>query len=322
MKKTLILAIILLTGVKTFAQFPEATISNGLVEARLYLPDANEGFYRAARFDWSGIVTSVKYEDHTYFGQWYKTHNPKTNDAIQGPVEAFDPIGYDTAKPGETFLKIGVGMVKKINDGPYRFSAPYEIVNGGKWTIRKKKDRVEFTQELNDASGYAYTYKKTVRLTKGKPELVLEHTLKNKGTKDLVTNAMNHNFIIIDSQPTGPEMSVQLSWAANNEPAQKDLISFENKQLTYLQELKEKQYTMEYPTGFSTEKVEDYDFKIENRKTGAGVRITADKPMSKFMYWSIPTVLSPEPFIQVNALPGKESKWNIKYEFYSKGSTK
>ena len=316
--KKVFLSLLLLSSLNIFAQYPEASISNGLIEAKLYLPDRNNGFYKATRFDWAGIISSLKYNDHEFFGQWYVKHDPKVHDAIQGPVEAFDPIGYDTAKPGETFIKIGVGSLKKINANPYRFSSQFEIVNGGEWKVKKKNNRVEFTHELHDPSGYAYIYKKTLRLIKNKPELVLEHSLKNIGKNAIETNTFNHNFFVIDNQPTGPDFIVSLPFEINNQAAGKNLMKFENNQMRYLKELTKGESTMEYPKGFTGDKVEDYDFTIANSKTGASVRITSDRPLSNFMYWSVPTTLSPEPFIKVKASPGEEFKWNIKYEFKSK----
>src|ERR1035438_1863877 len=50
--------------------FPQALISNGTVHATLYLPDTEKGYYRATRFDWSGIIPSLRYQGHSYFGQW------------------------------------------------------------------------------------------------------------------------------------------------------------------------------------------------------------------------------------------------------------
>jgi hypothetical protein len=318
MKRKVLLGLLLFSGLNIFGQYPEATISNGLIQAKLYLPDAKNGFYQATRFDWAGIVSSLKYKDHEFFGQWYVKHDPKVHDAIQGPAEAFDPIGYDTAKPGETFIKIGVGALKRINANPYRFSSQFEIINNGEWKVKKKHNRVEFTHKLHDPSGYAYIYKKTLRLVKNKPELVLEHSLKNIGKNTIETNTFNHNFFVIDKQPTGPDFTVSLPFEINNQAAGKRLIKFENKQLRYLKELTKGEATMEYPKGFTGDKVEDYDFTIANSKTGASVRITSDHPLSNFMYWSVPTTLSPEPFIEVKALPGEEFKWNIKYEFKSK----
>jgi len=69
-------------------------------------------------------------------------------------------------------------------------------------------------------------------------------------------------------------------------------------------------------TGFTND-VKDYDVRIENKKTGAGVRITADRPMTRFGYWSIRTVVAPEPYIDINVEPGKEFTWTYTYDYYT-----
>ncbi len=51
---------------------PEAGISNGSIDAKLYLPDADRGYYRGTRFDWSGVIPSLRYKGHEYFGQWFE----------------------------------------------------------------------------------------------------------------------------------------------------------------------------------------------------------------------------------------------------------
>ena len=91
------------------------------------------------------------------------------------------------------------------------------VVDHGKWTVNTRKDRVTFTHELTDPSGYSYRYTKTVRLTKGKPELVLEHSLKNTGKKTIATSVYNHNFFIIDHQPTGPSITVKFPFEVKGE---------------------------------------------------------------------------------------------------------
>lgn len=111
--------------------FPQADISNGLIQAKLYLPDSAQGYYHGTRFDWSGVFASLAYKGHSYFGQWFEKYDPKLHDAISGPVEEFTPIGYEDAKMGEDFLKIGVGSLRKSADSPYRFGSPFTIVNPG-----------------------------------------------------------------------------------------------------------------------------------------------------------------------------------------------
>src|ERR1700754_338807 len=70
---------------------PGAEITNGLIRAHLYLPDVDKGYYRAMRFDWSGVISDLQYKDHSYYGLWYQKYDPLINDAIMGPVEAYDP---------------------------------------------------------------------------------------------------------------------------------------------------------------------------------------------------------------------------------------
>jgi hypothetical protein len=62
---------------------------------------------------------------------------------------------------------------------------------------------------------------------------------------------------------------------------------------------------------------DDYEIRIENRITGAGVKITCNQPLLKLAFWSCPTTLCPEPYIKIRVEPGKEFTWEIKYEFYT-----
>src|SRR5580704_17256029 len=97
---------------------------------------------------------------------------------ITGPVEDYAPLNYDEAKPGETFVKIGVGVLKKIDEQPYKFSVMYEILDHGKWSVQTGPDFVEYRHEVNDPkSGYGYIYAKTVRLTPGKQQMTITHDL-------------------------------------------------------------------------------------------------------------------------------------------------
>src|SRR5207253_7585882 len=138
-------------------------------------------------------------------------YSPTLHDAIMGPVEDFYPVGYDEAKAGEGFLKIGIGMVLKPQEPKYFFANPYRIINPGSWKVKKKSDQVEFVQKLEDKE-YAYEYKKTVQLTRGKPQMVLSHTLKNTGTRVIETNVYDHNFFVIDKQPIGQGFVVKFPY--------------------------------------------------------------------------------------------------------------
>jgi hypothetical protein len=321
MKKFALLSLVLLCW-NTYAspneEFPSASISNGVVKATLLLPDKEKGYYRATRFDWSGVIESLEFNGHSYFGQWFKNYNPKSHDAIKGPVEEFEPLGYDDAKIGEKFLKIGVGALSKTTDKPYSAFALYDIENAGTWKVKTRKDAVEFTQELKDDSGYGYIYTKTVRLVKGKPQLILEHNLKNVGTKSLETNAYDHNFFLIDNELTGPNIRIKFPFEISGTGRGLGTIAeFKGKEINFLRELKDREDMYISSVNGYTNDSRDYDFRIENVKSGAGVRIKCDKPLSKLVFWANPKTSCPEPYIHIKAEPEQEFKWNINYEFYT-----
>ena len=69
-------------------------------------------------------------------------------------------------------------------------------------------------------------------------------------------------------------------------------------------------------TGFGAE-AKDNDIRIENKKVGAGVHITGDRPLTRLGYWSIRTVVAPEPYIDLNIEPGQQFAWTYTYDYYT-----
>jgi len=313
-------AALLLSPALTAADFPQAAISNGIVKAKLYLPDAQHGYYQATRFDWSGVIASLEYKGHNYFGVWFEKYDPKINDAITGPVEEFltngSGLGYDEVKPGENFVKLGVGAIRKPEEPRFQQFKTYEIADPGKWTVRSGAEFVEFTQELGDTSGYAYVYRKTVRLARDKPELALEHSLKNTGRKVIESSVYEHNFYVIDGLPTGPDVTVKLPFDVKATGDLRGLAEARGKEIVFARELAPRQSVYTVLEGYGNS-AKDYDLRVENRKAGAGVRQTSDQPMSKLAFWSIRTTACPEAFIDMKIEPGKEFTWRIAYEFYT-----
>ena len=68
---------------------PTAEISGGRLRATIYLPNAESGYYRGTRFDWSGVVASLTWQGHEYFGQWFEKYDP----TIQKHAPARLPAG-------------------------------------------------------------------------------------------------------------------------------------------------------------------------------------------------------------------------------------
>ena len=305
------------------SDFPKSVISNGSVQAVIYLPDPEKGYYRSTRFDWSGVVPCLTYKGHNYFGVWFDHYDPLIDDSITGPVEEFrssdglSSINYAEARPGELFLKPGVGLLRKVDDSPYKFDFPYPIVDGGKWTVHATRDAVTFTQTLQSSLGYAYIYEKTLRLDKHQPVLILEHKLRNTGAKAIDSQVYDHDFFMIDGAPTGPGMAVKFAFKPHPDEPLGPAARIDGKDIVYLQDLGADQSVFGYLTGYSTRPA-DYDFTTENRTTGVGVEQTSSSPISLFNFWSIRTTVCPEAFIHVSAAPGETASWNIHYRFFAR----
>jgi hypothetical protein len=314
------------------ASSPEATISNGQLRVKMYLPDPQNGFYKGVRFDWSGIINSVEFAGHTFYGQWFSKIDPTVRDvsykdddilvsvntSAMGPAEEFQtPLGYDNAKEGDSFVKIGVGVLKKRDDTRYAFANVYDIVDHGKWTVNNTANSVEFTQELNDkATGYGYVYQKTIRLTADKPEMVIQHSLKNTGKLPIKSVLYNHNFTLFDHLPTGDiTVTVPYEIKSTRPPDAKDAV-ISGHQFAYARALENTDRVAGGLQGFAAT-ASDYDFRIENHKAGTGIRIQGNRPLQNASVWSIRSVVAVEPFIEIDADPGKEFTWQYTYAFYT-----
>jgi len=319
MKKYIFLFVVIcLAGCKAPTQegYPRAEITNGLITAKLYLPDAERGYYVGSRFDWSGVIYELTYKGHNYFGQWYPDRDPTIHDAISGPVEEFIQIGYNEAPVGGEFLRIGIGGLRKPDEPAFLRYGYYEFTNPGKWTVRTARDHVVFIHELNDVAGYSYVYEKTVRLVRDKPEMVLDHVLRNTGRRAIETSVYNHNFFFIDNQTTGPDFVVKFAFPLT--PSREhEAININGQQIEYTRLLNEWEAASLGGVLGHNSSVEDHYFRIENNKTGAGVKITGDRPISRIVYWSHSYSISPEPYIDLNIQPGESFTWATTYEFYS-----
>jgi hypothetical protein len=328
-------AVFLLMPVLLAAAEPRpAELNNGSLRVRLFPPDAANGFYRATRFDWSGMIETVEYGGHKFYGRWFQGTDPAVRDfeyrgtdivagpntAATGPAEEFSTdnkaLGFYESKPGGTFLKIGVGVLRRPDERDYDHFRLYEIVNPGKWTNRIARDSAEFTQQVDDpASGYGYEYRKTVRLVGKSAEMEIAHSFRNTGKKTISSRVYNHNFLVIDGQAPGPDFTISVPFEIRSQrPPDATLAEIQGKQIVYRKALEGRDRVMTAMDGFGPN-ASDYDVRVMNTKTGAGVRITADRPLANLMLWSIRAVISVEPFVEFSVKPGETFDWTLKYRY-------
>jgi hypothetical protein len=336
-RTTLVVALLVSTTLMTAqsypGQYPQTEISNGPLRAKIYLPDAEKGFYRGTRFDWAGVIASLEYKGHGYFGPFFEKFDPAVadveignpvvagiNSAASGPVEEFigedeSVLGYSDAKPGETFCKIGVGALRKIDQSPYSSYVHYPIVDGGKRSVKTGPGWIEFTQQVDCGSGHGYDYTKTIRLLKDEPVMTIEHRLVNTGAKAMKSRVYDHNFLMIDHQSTGPAIEITFPFSPKPTKPLDALAEVRGNRLVFPKELKGGDTFYSEFRGFGRT-AEDYSIRVENKVSGAGVVITGDRPLANVGVWAIRTVVAPEPFIDINIPPGRDYNWKYTYTFY------
>jgi hypothetical protein len=312
---------------------PNRVISNDIVSAKVYLPD-KFGFYRATRFDHAGMITHITYKGQDYGRYWFVKTSPvvknftydadglvaHNNNIAAGPVEEFGENGFETTGPGGRFLKIGVGILKRDNDIYDRFHT-YPILNQGRRTTTATKTSIRFDQVIaNDPSGYGYSYTKTVRLLPGKPTLLIEDRLKNTGKKEIDTTVYNHHFMTISPGEDGVELQAPFT-LAHTRPMPADVVKFDGAHMTYLRGLTGQEQVASDLTGF-TNAVSDNDFRVTNTKTGYGVRIRADLPVTRLLWWSVPSTMGIEPYMDIKLKPGEEKRWTHRLDYYGPDDSK
>jgi hypothetical protein len=300
--------------------YPQTVIKTDKLKFTLYGADAKKGFYRGTRFDHAGVFGNVEFAGHKIFGPWKDKHDPTNYDDIVGPCEEFGiekPLGYDDAKVGETFLKIGVGELEKPKEAKYSFANKYKIVKPLEWKTEGPVAGVRGWVASQTANGYGYWYMKTLLATDG-GELVISHALKNTGEKRIVTDFYNHNFFNVDGDPVGPNYSFVFPCAVKAQDLKGkfgELVELKDKEFRFKDKLPGGDFVMAGITGFDPMLIADRRFEMRHAPSGVRIAVEHSYSFAKFNVWGIKTTICPEPYMAIDLKPGEEKEWTITYTF-------
>ncbi len=300
--------------------FASLRLETEQLAAEVYLPDATAGFYRGTRFDHAGQISRIICGEHTYLAPLKETHDPSNHDDVAGLAEEFGmftPLGYEQAKPGETFVKIGVGVLVRPDEKPYQFSRPYEWSDMPRWRVIHDTDFVRFEQKLINTRGWSYRYVKTVTLGREQPTLTVHRSLTNLGTRDIDTDHYGHNFIVIDDQRVvGPELD--LTW--NFEPKIEELkgepiVRCEGRKLSLTAPLVGEDSLWMLLSGYGDSG--SYRVTVAHHGTGGEMTIAGDRRSGRLAVWSRSPSICPEFFVPLHVLPKQTLRWQTVYSFAS-----
>jgi len=305
-------------------RYPNLVISNGAISARLFLPDAQHGYYRGVRFDWAGILRDLTYRGHRLFSPWKPDqdllHDPLCHDDITGPANEFsmhDPPGYDTANPGELFLKIGVGLLERPNVKPYRFFKEYRLVDSGKWTVQSGADRVAFHHEVLPSEAgrnYGYRYTKSLRLAED-AQMIIDHRLENIGAHPIDTDMYYHNFINVDGLPIGPEHRISASFPISFGEWSGPSLKIGTAGFHLARAPLPNESSMGELHGYSQDP-DHHVLSFNHAPSNIGMTITGTLPLHCLRLFATSGAICPEPFVKIGALPGSVLSWSTTYTLF------
>lgn len=301
---------------KIMISFPNAFVENRSLKVWFALPHHRVGYYRATRFDWSGVIYQLLYDGCSFFSPWRVRHNPLRHDAISGPVNEFGVVGYEKAAIGDSFLKIGVGTLLKNSYQDYNAFSYYTISNPGFWRVKIDENVVSFIHRLKTRIGYSYTYTKRFTLHPDRPEMTVDHNLRNEGNTSINTYVYNHNFLRIDKEKTGPETVVNFPFNVEEASAGNcEHIAFRRNSLSFTRPLEKNECVYLPEVAGITGSSENHAFCLENKKVRACVHVSGNRPLIRLAFWACATTCCLEPYIQIAVEGGKCFSWRNSYKF-------
>jgi hypothetical protein len=309
---------------------------------RLHVEIARPGArYQGSRFDWTGFITQVRLDGkHTFCASESLKAGQGTGG--QGFCNEFGietPIGYDEARPGEVFPKLGIGLLARPDDRPYNFFFPHEIVERFPLKIEENDTRVVFNQEPLNCRGYAARLKKTLSVEEN--ELRIQYELENTGNRPIITEEYCHNFMALDNTPIGPEYHLQLAFQPRFEGPGGDLRKNLPRWMRFLPRfVVEKLVTAQLrkmaseislepqalritkpPAGQFYCRLDGFQqtaqplFRLENTSNHISVSETDNFMPMRFAVWGAPHVISAEVFKRIDLEPAQTAVWSRHYQF-------
>ena len=297
------------------------SISNNTLKITLHTPDGEKGYYRGTRFDWAGVFASIEYNGCNYAEEWFEGYSPVRHDAVCGPAEEFSPIGLDDVVPGEPFLKIGVGMLEKM-EGEYDRFKLHNILDPGRRTLCVTEDSVVFGHFIDSVSGYGYEYTKEIAIT-GENSFVIRHCLKNTGRKPLKGNVYNHNFFTLGLLETRESRQLDFPFRPEGDwRAEYSQVGFTESGIRFTRNLQkgESVFTGNLHAAGCGMEGSPNSFCLHDLDTGRGVHARCCVPMTKSVFWSNHRIACIEPYIDFYLTAGETFTFDIEYglEYMSK----
>lgn len=269
--------------------------------------------YDGSRFDWTGQVTQVTLDGRHAFcapASLRPQDDPSVVNiqGLCGEFGIFAPLGFDDAKPGEQFPKLGVGLLTRPDGEPYKFWRPYAVQPFEVETAAGATS-ITFHAKPSPCQGIAAAITKTISLSGARLSIRCE--MHNLGVKPIVTHEYNHNFLAIDGHGVGPDYRLLLPYEIQLSEVPEPL-AVAGREIRWRQEPQKAFYCR--PVGFGPGDRHYWD--LRHAPSGAGVQAGGDFLLHMLALWGVAHTVCPEAFIDIHLAPGGKMAWTRWYEFY------
>ena len=264
-------------------------------------------YYRGTRFDRAGVCRSITKAGHVIADEWFACYDPLKHDAVCGMSEEFyGTVGFDSAPVGGTFLKIGVGLLRRPDDAPYDWFRLYEIADPGEWSVEVSPTSAVYVHRL---AGY-YAYTKKVELT-SPCAIVVSHRLQWLAPEPLEIFSYCHNFFTFGGVPVGPSREIDFPFTpCGHWRSAYDNVGLVERGIRFCGPV-DPACSVYMGDLASTDGRTPYSFRIAEQSSGESVSVRGDVPLHHIVFWSNPRVACVEPYVQLRLQPGEMAEWSF-----------
>ena len=267
----------------------------------------------ATRFSPAAHILQIRYQAHSYL---FDRGSPMEFDIGERTV----PPGFDGCSPGGCFLKIGVGLLERESDDPYRFAYTYPVRARPDTLVSIEKTRARFVQVLEPGE-VPLGYELICDLAVQGNSLRIDYALRNLGEAPVRTEQYLHNFSCFDNAPLSTDYTVSVDYAYEvcdsignrlDEPEAGLVRPLDSRTLGFDPSAAEERRKLFFR---ATEGDARYQWSINNEATGTGMTIEADRPPQISALFVTRDQISPEMNVTSSIEPNATAAWTRRYEF-------
>ena len=283
------------------------------LEIHIDLPDEN---YNFSRFDWSGKIAAVKFQNSplTIAERTDIVNDTAFGKGFYNEFGIDTALGFEEAAIGEWFHKIGVGVLQKEDD-EYLFHKKYEI-KPAHFKITTAPNTTVINCTSATVNGYAYVLNKEIALQES--GFTINYTLENTGEKDIRTTEYVHNFMSINKALIGSDYALKFPFELKPERFG-DTVNLEQKVVLGPNEVGFKGMPNEqfFFSNLSGGEQVDATWELLNHKHKIGISETGNFKTNKVNLWGWKHVISPELFIPIFIRPSESMEWSRTYKVFN-----